>query len=216
MVKETIQGSQSKELLGYLKEFEDEDVKHASDADPKAAGLLSRLLQIETHKTVITMIIIIDTKCILQAKSRLNQNEILLQYLSRFDDIKEDDTANDILARRTVSEEHGSVVSPTPEPDHERKTEPKGKTRALPPLDLPRGLSGHMWNALSVNEIDPEPEIQPTSDDNFLKSIHSATRSPSMPAIVGNSSVSDIRAPVPAVKSIQTSTEDGRGRNGNS
>jgi hypothetical protein len=43
-----------------------------------------------------------------------------------------------------------------------------------------RGPDRHVWNSLGLNEYEPEPQIQPTSDDTFLESIHSATRSPTV------------------------------------
>jgi hypothetical protein len=181
---------------------------------------LSRLLKIENQEAVITVHFLIDTNAIVQEKSHPKGNEILLEYLSRFEENKTNDQPKEeILVTQHAPEEPKSVVPKETEPDPEPKEEPEHELEPQPepkhtyrPLPPPRelvarGPDRHVWNSLGLNEYAPEPQIQPTSDDTFLESIHSATRSPTVPDKAPKSPLSRTKAAAD-VKHTKSSVAD--------
>jgi hypothetical protein len=184
------------------------------------------LLKIENQEVVITFHFRIDTNVIVQEKSHPKGNEILLEYLSRFEENKTDDEAKkEILVTQRAPEELKSVVPKEPEPELEQKEEPahepepqpepKHTFRPLPPPRelVARGPDRHVWNSLGLNEYAPEPQIQPTSDDTFLESIQSATRSPTVADKAPKSPLSRTKA-VADVKHTKSSVADVAGKKG--
>jgi len=162
-------------------------------------------LKIENQEAVVTIHFRIDTNAIVQEKSHPKGNEILLEYLSRFEEMKTDDeTKEEILVIQHVPEEPKSIVpkepQPEPEPQPELEPEPQPEPKhAFRPLPSPRelvarGPDRRVWNSLGLNEYEPEPEIQPTSDHSFLESIQSAIRPPTVVDTTQKSPVSCTKA----------------------
>jgi hypothetical protein len=166
-------------------------------SDPKAAKLLSRLLKIEIQEPVISIMILVNANANAQEKSHLKRDEILLEYLSRNEEkIAHDGAKDKILVEQTVPAEPERVVPKDPDPEPQPKLETEQMVRAVTPPpraflshDGPcKGPLAHLYNSIGLNEYGPEPEIQPTSDDTFLESIQSGTRSPTVPEIATKSS----------------------------
>jgi len=150
---------------------------------------------------------------------------MLLECLIRLDENKTDDkTKEESLVTQQVLEEPKSLVSkdpepeaeqePVPEPEPQPKSEPKQTRRALPPPRefVARGPDRQVWNSIGLNDYDPGPAIQPTSDDTFLESIQSGTRSPPVTATLQEAPLSRNKAAVD-VKATKSSVRDVAGKN---
>ena len=142
--------------------------------------------------------ILLDANANAQEKSHLNRDEILLEYLSRNEEKIADDGAKDeIPVEHTVPAKPEFVVpkdlDPEPQPklETEQAVRPFTPPRAFLSHDGPcKGPGAHLYNSIGLNEYEPETEIQLTSDDTFLESIQSGTRSPTVPEIATKSTSS--------------------------
>lgn len=144
----------------------------------------------------MSVMILVNANANAQEKSHLKRDEILLQYLSR-NEVKLADYGekDEIPVEQTVPAEPELVFPKDPDPELQPKLETE---QALPAVISPpraflsrdgpcKGPLAHVYNSFGLNEYEPEPEIQPASDDTFLESIQSATRSPSVPEITTKS-----------------------------